>query len=150
MEEDSRLDEYPNEIKIGVFPDVVISMCFKKLLNLHPDGFNMPVAASQCSHDLGVAVSLTMIVLDVIGIPQFNVWIVPRNHADYGTQTNGSWSGALAEIRDNLYDTGLPEYSPLRERFAIVDFSVPVLRSAGTFTTRLARKLVEEYFQITF
>ncbi len=101
----------------------------------------MSVAASQCSHDLDMLVSLAMIVLDIIRIPWSNVWIVPLNHSDYGTQTNSSWSGTLAEIRDNLYDTGLPVFSPLQERWAIVDFSVPVLRSAGTFTTRWAINL---------
>ncbi len=142
MEEDSRLDEYPNVIKVGVLPTVVMSnICFKRLLSLHPDGFSMSVAASQCSHDLGMSVSLAMIVLDIIGIPWSNVWIVPRNHTDYGTKTNRSWTGALAEIRDTLYDTSLPVFSPLQERWTIVDFSVPVQRSAGTFATRWAINL---------
>ncbi len=89
----------------------------------------MPVAASHCSHsrDLGLTVSLAMIVLDFMLIPWSNVWAVPRNHADYGTQTNSSWSGAIAEIKNNLYGTGLPVFSPLQERLTIVDFSVPVL-----------------------
>ncbi len=127
-------------VKIGFVPELSNfrqqSQCFLTHFKFRNDSTMAEIVESCSSHGLGLLLEITLIIFDILNISRSKIGISPVSSGLYSTYVNGTWGGAVGDILDGIYDTSLPEFTPLEARLTVIDFSHPAVQAETSFLTR--------------